>query len=146
MKCTIAEGAHKPGPEFVVNLAAFIREGEGYTVYNSNNKAISVVAREIYGKVAITIHPQFRALIPTGLKISEAEGFIGQIFNNQTEAFSRGFSVNGGTEVIALTNDEQEIFVSITNTSNMVIHIADGDLIAKAIFNKYRKSNQLDFE
>lgn len=145
MKYTLMDGAHKPGPEFVVTLMAMISEGTTYRVFNSNNKEIPVVARDVHGKVTITIHPQFRAIVPTGIKIMDAEGFIAQVFTDKDVAAERGFGVNGGTEMYALTEHEQEIFVTVVNNSNAVVQLRDGDIIAKAIFNKYRKSNQLEF-
>jgi dUTP pyrophosphatase len=84
---------------------------------------------------AITIHPQERKLIPTGLHIELPEGYEAQIRARSGLALKHGITVLNGVGTID-SDYNGEIGVILYNTSDTSYTINSGERIAQMVINK----------
>lgn len=84
----------------------------------------------------VTMLPNERQLIPTGLSIEIPRGFEGQVRPRSGLAFKKGITVLNAPGTID-SDYRGDIGVMLVNLSNESIEICDGDRIAQLIIAKY---------
>lgn len=104
-------------------------------LYNSINKETESVVKIILGKPAITIHPMFRALVPTGLIFDIPKGHVLKLYPRSGLALKSGLVLGNGTGIID-SDYVDPTFVILHNVSDAIAIVSDGDRVAQGMLEK----------
>lgn len=119
------------------DLKSYIREGIEIVGYNPHQKEVNIPIRQRKDKDGfyITIQPQFRVQIPTGIALSIPVKYQLRVTSFKELAFKNGVTLFNGMEIY--DNDyTEEIKVTLFNNSDTPVYIYSNEVIAQATLNK----------
>ena len=91
-------------------------------------------------KVAITLHPLERRLVPTGLHIALPDGYEAQVRPRSGLALKHGITVLNTPGTVD-ADYRGEIMVLLVNFSNEDFVVKDGERIAQMVIAQYAKAS-----
>jgi len=116
-------------------LRSFITPKSEVVAYNPHQKGHSVPVRLKNDVPYISIQPQFRVLVSTGIVFSIPTKFQLRVTSNKALALSNGITLLNGTEIY--DNDyTEELRLTLFNNSDTPVHIFNNEVIAEATLNK----------
>lgn len=117
------------------DLKSLIKPGVEIKAYNPHQKEMSLPIKEKNGEYFITVQPQFRVLVPTGIAFSIPVKYQLRVTANRDLSFKTGVTILDGTEVY--DNDyTDEIKVTLINNSDTPVYIFANEVIALGTLNK----------
>jgi dUTP pyrophosphatase len=90
------------------------------------------------GKLSITLHPQFRTLVPTGLIFDIPDRHVLKLFIRSSMALKYSLSLANGTGIID-SDYVDPTYMMVINNGDTPIQIYHGDRIAQGILEKTLK-------
>jgi len=93
----------------------------------------------------ITLEPQSRALVKTGIKIALPDGYVGLVHPRSGLALKHGVTVLNSPGTID-AGYRGEIMVTLFNSSNESFEIAAGDRIAQLLIQEVAKAHFIRVE
>ena len=119
------------------DLKAYIREGVEIKGYNPHQKEVNIPIRQKRDGEGfyITIQPQFRVQVPTGIAFSIPVKFQLRVTPFRELSLKSGVTLLDGMEIYDNDNTE-EIRVTLFNNSDTPVYIYSNEVVAQATLNK----------
>lgn len=116
-------------------LKSFIQPGTAVTGYNPHQKAHSLPVRVKSDVPYVSIQPQYRVEISTGIIFSIPVKFQLRVTSNKSIALTNGIVLLNGTEIY--DNDyTEELKLTLFNTSDTPVYIHNNEVIGEATLSK----------
>ena len=109
--------------------------GEKIVTYNSWNKECYVPVRTIAGKTGFQLHPNNRALVPTGLIFDVPEGHVLKMYVRSSVALKKGLVMVNGVGVID-SDYVDESYILLQNISDSLVVVNTGERLAQCELQK----------
>ena len=110
------------------DLKAYIKKGTSIKVYDYENQEFS---KRITDNL-ISIWPGDRVLIPTGLIFDIPDNHVVKIYSRSSVAFKKGLTLSNSVGIID-SDYINDISVLMSNNTNSIVYISDGERIAQAL-------------
>tara|TARA_Y100000385_G_C13020507_1_gene605968 strand:+ start:455 stop:964 length:510 start_codon:yes stop_codon:yes gene_type:complete len=114
------------------DLSAAFVTGEKIKAYNTVNRKVEVLTKEIDGEPAFLLHPGQRALIPTGLIFDIPEHHVMKMYIRSSVASKRGLALSNGVGIID-SDYVDETHILALNISDSLIRIVHGERLAQCV-------------
>lgn len=112
----------------MINMKVSIKRGDMIESYNNWNKSMKVAVKGVGSLVdAFQLPPDVRVMIPTGITL-EAPAHI---YIDKDAALKKSLEL---VTSVQLGEEGEEVVLLIKNTSDSLVTIADGEVLAQAIF------------
>lgn len=121
------------------DVCAAFSKGEKINAYNSVNRKIDILTKEIQGEVAFLIHPGQRVMIPTGLIFDIPEDHVIEMFIRSSAATKKGLQLVNGVGIID-SDYVDETHILVHNISDSLTRIQHGERLAQC---RLAKVNQI---
>jgi dUTP pyrophosphatase len=110
------------------DLKACLPQGTKILTFNPWNKEIDVPIKSS----GLQIHPGYRVVVPTGLSFEVDPDHVVKIYSRSENFARHGIMLARGVEIVDRGYTD-EVTVTLYNTSDAVITIVHGEVIARAI-------------
>lgn len=114
------------------DLSVAFVTGEKIRAYNTVNRKVEVLTKEIDGQPAFLLHPGQRALIPTGLIFDIPEHHVMKMYIRSSVASKRGLALSNGVGIID-SDYVDETHILVLNISDSLIRIVHGERLAQCV-------------
>jgi dUTP pyrophosphatase len=114
------------------DLSVAFVTGEKIRAYNTVNRKVEVLTKEIDGQPAFLLHPGQRALIPTGLIFDIPEHHVMKMYIRSSVASKRGLALSNGVGIID-SDYVDETHILALNISDSLIRIVHGERLAQCV-------------
>ena len=114
------------------DIQAAFQMGEKIRTYNPWNKECLVPVKNIGGKVGFQLHPENRALVPTGLVFNIPEGYSLKMYMKPEVALVKGLILANGTSIISYNiyrRPTSELYMVLYNVSDSLVVVNDGEIL-----------------
>lgn len=129
-------------PEFATegsacfDLQACLTVGARIKAYSPHNKQMELPVKMANdGRPSLTLHPEFRTLVPTGLVFDVPLGHVLKAYPRSGMSVKYGIRLANCTGIID-SDYVEETFITIMNDSDTPIQIYHGDRLAQAMLEK----------
>jgi dUTP pyrophosphatase len=119
--------------------------GDRITVYNSWNKQCYVPVKVIAGKVAFQLHPNNRALVPTGLIFDIPLGYVLKMYIRSGVALKKGLTMVNGVGIIDCDYVD-ESYILLENISDSLLVIEAGERLAQIELEKCMETELIEIK
>ena len=106
--------------------------GQRIRAYNPWNKEIEIVSKTIAGSTAFLLHPEHRALVPTGLIFDIPENHVLKMFIRSSVALKKGLVLANGTGIID-SDYVDPSYIIVYNISDSLVRIESGERLAQCV-------------
>jgi len=118
------------------DLKACLEANTKIRAYNPHNREMEIPVKPTGdGRLAVTLHPQFRTLVPTGLIFDIPEKHVLKLFIRSSMALKYSLSLANGTGIID-SDYVDPTFMMVVNNGDTPILIYNGDRVAQGILEK----------
>tara|TARA_B110000285_G_C15059152_1_gene581337 strand:+ start:252 stop:758 length:507 start_codon:yes stop_codon:yes gene_type:complete len=125
------------------DIHAAFDTGDKITAYNSVNRKIEVLTKEIEGQPAFLIHPGQRVMIPTGLIFDIPENHVMKMYIRSSAAAKKGLALSNGVGIID-SDYVDETHILVHNISDSLTRVIHGERLAQCVIEKtYRHELEL---
>jgi dUTP pyrophosphatase len=111
--------------------AAFVT-GEKIQAYNTVNRKVDILTKEIEGQPAFLLHPGQRALVPTGLIFDIPDRYVMKMYIRSSAATRKGLALSNGVGIID-SDYVEETHILLLNISDSLTRIVSGDRLAQCV-------------
>jgi dUTP pyrophosphatase len=120
------------------DLRACLEAGKTVTAYNPHNREMQMPIKINNGKVALSLQPGFRTLIPTGLIFDIPKNHVLNFYIRSSMALKYGLVL--GNSVAVIDSDYVDpSYIMVLNTSDTPYTVYHGDRIAQAELRELKK-------
>lgn len=114
----------------MIDMKVSVKRGDMIDSYNNWNKPMKIAVKGV-GNVAnsFQLAPDIRAMIPTGITLEDPA----TIYIDQEVALKKSLEL---VTAVQFAKENEEIVLLIRNTSDSLVTIADGEVLARAIIEK----------
>jgi dUTP pyrophosphatase len=121
------------------DLKACLDAGTKLRAFNPHNREMEIPVKPAAdGRLAVTLHPQFRTLVPTGLIFDIPEKHVLKLFIRSSMALKYSLALANGTGIID-SDYVDPTYMMVINTGDTPILIYHGDRIAQGLLEKTYK-------
>ena len=117
------------------DIHAAFDKGDKITAYNSVNRKIEVLTKEIEGQPAFLIHPGQRVMIPTGLIFDIPENHVMKMYIRSSAAAKKGLALSNGVGIID-SDYVDETHILVHNISDSLTRVIHGERLAQCMVEK----------
>lgn len=103
--------------------------------FNPHNREMFLPTKEVNGKWTTTVMPEFRTLLPTGLKFDIPNKHLIKLNIRSSMALKYGLSLANQTAIID-SDYTDELFIMVLNQSDTPIQLYHGDRVAQGMVEK----------
>lgn len=114
------------------DVHAVFELGARIRAYNPWNKQIDIVSKPIAGQCAFLLHPEHRALVPTGLIFDIPENHVLKMFIRSSVALKKGLVLANGTGIID-SDYVDPSYIIVHNISDSLVRIEHGERLAQCV-------------
>lgn len=111
--------------------AAFVT-GEKIQAYNTVNRKVDILTKDIDGEPAFLLHPGQRALVPTGLIFDIPQHYVMKMFIRSSAAAKKGLALSNGVGIID-SDYVEETHILLLNISDSLTRIVHGERLAQCM-------------
>lgn len=118
----------------MIDVKVSVTQGQRLKSYNGWNKEMPIAVKGV-GQIAnaFQLPPDIRAIVPTGMTLEVPEGCLAKIYIDEESALKKALKLAAGIQIVQETS---EIVLIVENTSDCLVTITDGDVLAHAFFEK----------
>lgn len=121
------------------DLKACLDAGTKIRAFNPHNREMEIPVKPTAdGRLAVTLHPQFRTLVPTGLIFDIPDRHVLKLFIRSSMALKYSLTLANGTGIID-SDYVDPTYMMVINNGDTPILIYHGDRIAQGILEKTLK-------
>lgn len=118
------------------DIKACLNPNTKVRAYNPHNREMEIPVKPASdGRQAITLHPQFRTLIPTGLIFDIPDKHVLKLFIRSSMALKYSLSLANSVAIID-SDYIDPTYIMVINNGDTPIQIYHGDRIAQGILEK----------
>ena len=117
------------------DVSATLKVGERIRTYNPWNKECLIPVKNIGGKVGFQLHPENRALVPTGLIFDIPDKHVLKMFIRSSTALKKGLVLANGVGIID-SDYVEESYIMVYNISDSLVVINGGERLAQVALEK----------
>jgi len=114
------------------DVHAAFKTGEKIKAYNSVNRKVEVLTKDIEGQPAFLIHPGQRVMIPTGLIFDIPQNHVMKMYIRSSVAAKKGLALSNGVGIID-SDYVEETHILIHNMSDSLCRIHNGERLAQCL-------------
>lgn len=119
----------------MITVKAALKQGELVEAYNNWNKKFHIPVKMVGNvKDSFQLMPDTRALIPTGITPNIPEGYVLKLYSDTNAVLYKGLVLSGGVQV--LKSGEEQMHVIISNVTDSLVVISNGDILAEGFLEK----------
>jgi dUTP pyrophosphatase len=112
------------------DVQAAFEIGQMIRAYNPWNKEINIVTKIIAGNTGFLLHPEHRALVPTGLIFDIPEDHVLKMYVRSSVALKKGLVLANGTGIID-SDYVDPSYIILHNISDSLVRIEHGERLAQ---------------
>lgn len=121
------------------DLKACLDAGTKLRAFNPHNREMEIPVKPTAdGRLAVTLHPQFRTLVPTGLIFDIPDKHVLKLFIRSSMALKYSLALANGTGIID-SDYVDPTYMMVINTGDTPILIYHGDRVAQGLLEKTYK-------
>jgi dUTP pyrophosphatase len=121
------------------DLKACFDAGTKLKAYNPHNREMEIPVKPAAdGRLSVTLHPQFRTLVPTGLIFDIPDKHVLKVFIRSSMALKYSLALANGTGIID-SDYVDPTYMMVINTGDTPILLYHGDRVAQALLEKTYK-------
>jgi dUTP pyrophosphatase len=117
------------------DIKAAFQAGDRLKSYNAWNKEVPLIVKNVGGVVRVSIPPESRAFIPTGLIFDVPDKHVLEMFIRSSVATKKGLVLANGVGVID-SDYVEESFIALHNISDSLVMIEAGERLAQCRLEK----------
>lgn len=118
------------------DLKACLDAGTKLKAFNPHNREMEIPVKPVAdGRLAVTLHPQFRTLVPTGLIFDIPDKHVLKLFIRSSMALKYSLALANGTGIID-SDYVDPTYMMVINTGDTPILIYHGDRVAQGLLEK----------
>ena len=117
------------------DIHAAFDKGDKIIAYNSVNRKIEVLVKEIEGQPAFLIHPGQRVMIPTCLIFDIPENHVMKMYIRSSAAAKKGLTLSNGVGIID-SDYVDETHILVHNISDSLTRVIHGERLAQCMVEK----------
>jgi dUTP pyrophosphatase len=117
------------------DISAALTVGERIRTYNPWNKECMIPVKNIGGKIGFQLHPENRALVPTGLIFDIPDNYVLKMFIRSGTALKKGLVLANGVGIID-SDYVEESYIMVYNISDSLVVINAGERLAQVALEK----------
>lgn len=114
------------------DVSVAFQKGDKIKAYNSVNRKIEVLTKDIEGAAAFLIHPGQRVMVPTGLIFDIPENYVMKMYIRSSAAAKKGLALSNGVGIID-SDYVDETHILVHNISDSLTRIQHGERLAQCI-------------
>lgn len=123
------------------DIKACLDPGTKLRAYNPHNREMEIPVKPVAdGRRSITLHPQFRTLVPTGLIFDIPDKHVLKLYIRSGMALKYSLSLANGTGIID-SDYVDPTYMMVINTGDTPILLYHGDRVAQGLLEKTYKYN-----
>ena len=120
------------------DVSAAFQKGDKIKAYNSVNRKIEVLTKDIEGAAAFLIHPGQRVMVPTGLIFDIPENYVMKMYIRSSVAAKKGLALSNGVGIID-SDYVNETHILVHNISDSLTRIEHGERLAQCIIESVKQ-------
>ena len=121
------------------DLKACLDANTKLRAFNPHNREMEIPVKPAAdGRLAVTLHPQFRTLVPTGLIFDIPDKHVLKLFVRSSMALKYSLALANGTGIID-SDYVDPTYMMVINTGDTPILIYHGDRVAQGLLEKTYK-------
>jgi dUTP pyrophosphatase len=114
------------------DLSAAFVTGEKIQAYNTVNRKVDILIKEIEGQPAFLLHPGQRAMVPTGLIFDIPEQHVMKMYIRSSAAAKKGLALSNGVGIIDCDYVE-ETHILLHNISDSLCRVHNSERLAQCL-------------
>lgn len=112
------------------DVRACFSVGDKLRAYNAWNKEVPVIVKALAGKARISIPPETRVFVPTGLIFDVPDNHVLEMFIRSSVATKKGLVLVNSVGVID-SDYVEESFIALHNISDSLVVVEAGERLAQ---------------
>lgn len=116
----------------MIDVKVSIKNGDRLKSYNAWNKEMPIAVKGVGSiKDAFQLPPMVRVILPTDLEVQFKEESI-KIYMDPKVSLKKALILSAGVQLVT---EQGKVELYIQNTSDSLVTISDGEILAKALTN-----------